>query len=104
MSRYEPKNLTVFFGGITVDASHFDFDDHSSRVVTVRIANIVLIVLVLFTVSLRLFAKVKYVHRVFADDSMYFGQMDLIASDCKKSSYYSCCSPHHCFCVDVYHR
>jgi hypothetical protein len=59
----------VNFGGIRVDTSQFDLNDHSSRVADVHTANIILIVVVVSVVSLRLFARIRYVKRVFTDDS-----------------------------------
>jgi uncharacterized membrane protein len=61
----------VDFGGLQVDVSQFDFDDHSDRVADVRTANVILIILVLFIISLRLFARARYVKQFFADDSKY---------------------------------
>lgn len=58
----------VEIGGISVDISQFDLSNTSSRVNDVRTANIVLISLVIVTVSLRLFARIKFVKRIFADD------------------------------------
>jgi hypothetical protein len=58
----------VEIGGIRVDISQFDLSDTSSRVGDVRTANVVLISLVIVTVSLRLFARIKFVKRIFADD------------------------------------
>ncbi|KAF1836365.1 hypothetical protein BDW02DRAFT_493764 [Decorospora gaudefroyi] len=68
MSRQQSDAKIVLFGGIEVDISQFDFNDHSSRVASVKIANIIFIALVLTTVALRIFARVKYVRRIFADD------------------------------------
>jgi hypothetical protein len=61
----------VEIGGIRVDISQFDFSNTSSRVADLRSANIILIALVVLVVSLRLFARTKFVKRVFADDSKY---------------------------------
>ncbi|KAH7081372.1 hypothetical protein BKA63DRAFT_599720 [Paraphoma chrysanthemicola] len=58
----------VEFGGIRVDISQFDFSDTRSRVHDVQTANIVMIVVVLTVVSLRLFARIKFVKQIFADD------------------------------------
>ena len=54
-----------------MDTSQFDLNDHSSRVADVHTANIILIVVVVSVVSLRLFARIRYVKRVFTDDSTY---------------------------------
>jgi hypothetical protein len=61
------ENL-VEIGGLRVDISQFDFSDTSSRVSHVRTANIALISLVVSVVSLRLFARIKFLKRIFADD------------------------------------
>lgn len=61
----------VEIGGERVDISQFDLSDTSSRVNDVRTANIVLISLVILIVSLRLFARIKFVKRIFADDGKY---------------------------------
>ena len=58
----------VEFGGIRVDISQFDFNDTSSRVASVHTSNIVLISLVVSVVSLRLFARARFVKQIFADD------------------------------------
>ncbi|KAL5118448.1 hypothetical protein ACEQ8H_003624 [Pleosporales sp. CAS-2024a] len=58
----------VEFGGLIIDVSQLNFNDHRSRVNDVRYANIVLIVLVIVTVCLRLFARIKFVKRIFPDD------------------------------------
>jgi hypothetical protein len=63
----------VDFGGIRVDISQFDFKDTSSRVADIRITSIVLISLVVSIVSLRLFARTKFVKHIFADDGESFG-------------------------------
>ena len=54
-----------------VDTSQFNFDDHSSRVSSIRTTNIVLIVLVVSIVGLRLLARAVFVRKVFADDSAF---------------------------------
>lgn len=48
--------------------SKFDFNDHSSRVSSIKITNILLIILVVFIVGLRLFARAVLVRKIFADD------------------------------------
>jgi ABC-type glucose/galactose transport system permease subunit len=58
----------VEIGNIRVDISQFDLSDTSSKVADVRTANIILISLVVVVVSLRLFARTKFVKRIFADD------------------------------------
>ena len=63
-----PNADPVFFGGIEVDISQFDFSDHSSRVAGVTITCTVFIVLVVLTVALRIFARGKYVGHIFVDD------------------------------------
>jgi hypothetical protein len=68
MSRQFSEENIVLFGGIEVDISQFDLDDRSSRVSSVKIANIIFIILVILTVSLRIFGRVKYVRHIFADD------------------------------------
>ncbi|KAF2853823.1 hypothetical protein T440DRAFT_389092 [Plenodomus tracheiphilus IPT5] len=67
-SQTPPSEDVVLFGGVAVDISQFDFTDRSSRVASLRIVNIVLIVCVLSVVGLRIFARLKYVQRIFADD------------------------------------
>lgn len=59
----------VDIGGLRVDISQFDFSNTSSRVGDIRSTNITLITLVILVVGLRLFARTKFVQRVFADDS-----------------------------------
>ncbi|KAF2823170.1 hypothetical protein CC86DRAFT_357069 [Ophiobolus disseminans] len=63
----------VDFGGVRVDISQFDFADSSSRVATVRTTSITLIILVALVVSLRLFARAKFVGRIFVDDATHKG-------------------------------
>jgi hypothetical protein len=58
----------IEIGGLRVDVSQFDLSDTSSRVSHVRTTNIVLISLVVLVVSLRLFARIKFVKRTFTDD------------------------------------
>ncbi|KAF2245009.1 hypothetical protein BU26DRAFT_409406, partial [Trematosphaeria pertusa] len=60
----------VLIGGIAVDLSSFDFDDHSSRIASVKSANISLIALVGFFVLLRLFVRACIVRKLFADDAL----------------------------------
>lgn len=62
------SGIYVNFGGLRVDISQFNFNDHSSRVADVQTANIILIILVIFIVSLRLFARARLVKQIFADD------------------------------------
>ncbi|USP75186.1 hypothetical protein yc1106_02460 [Curvularia clavata] len=80
----------VTFGGFQVDISQFDFQDHSSRVITVKAWSIVFCCLVFLTVALRIFARVKYVHRVFVDDvlivlaavfTIALGAMSIVATN-----------------------
>jgi hypothetical protein len=73
MLKQQSDGRLVLFGGIEVDISQFDFNDHSSRVANVKTANIILIILVVSTVSLRIFARAKYVRRIFADDGTCMG-------------------------------
>lgn len=61
----------VVFGGIRVDISQLNFNDHSSRVAAVITTNIIMMVLVVIVVSLRLFARLHYVKQVFTDDSEF---------------------------------
>ncbi|KAI4945072.1 hypothetical protein J4E91_008049 [Alternaria rosae] len=63
-----PNADPVFFGGIEVDITQFDFSDHSSKVNSLTITCAVFIALVVSTVGLRLFARGKYVGHIFADD------------------------------------
>ncbi|KAF1915954.1 hypothetical protein BDU57DRAFT_211131 [Ampelomyces quisqualis] len=58
----------VDIGGLHVDISQSDLSDTSSRVSRVRTANIVLISLVISIVSLRLFARIRFVKQIFVDD------------------------------------
>lgn len=60
----------VVVGGVSIDTSSFDFDDHSSRVADVETANIVLIILVGCFVGLRLIVRSFLVRRIFLDDGM----------------------------------
>ncbi|RYO48264.1 hypothetical protein AA0116_g12698 [Alternaria tenuissima] len=68
MSVFASKENTILFGGVSVGKSQFDFNDHSWRVSSVKTTNIALIILVVTTVSLRLFARIKSVHNLFTDD------------------------------------
>lgn len=68
MSTQQPRENIVLFGGFEVDISQFDLDDRSSNVAGVRIPCIIFIILVVLTVALRTFARVKYVRHVFVDD------------------------------------
>jgi hypothetical protein len=93
MSRQRSEESVVLFGGFEVDISQFDLGDRSSRVSSVKIANIIFIILVVLTVSLRIFARVRYVRRIFADDGMCMGlgqRVWLIS----KSSHHLCCDIH----------
>lgn len=67
-SQSGPNLNPVFFGGIEVDISQFDFSDHSSRLGSVTITCTIFIVLVVLTVSLRIFSRAKYVRHIFVDD------------------------------------
>lgn len=58
---------TSAFGG--VDISQFDFNDKSSRTDSARIANGILIGLVVVVICLRLFSRLKFLKRIFVDDS-----------------------------------
>ncbi|CAO2653938.1 Nn.00g106710.m01.CDS01 [Neocucurbitaria sp. VM-36] len=62
------KANVLLFGGVEVDISQFDFDDHSSRVDSIKTTNILLIVLVMSIVSLRIFSRAVFVRNIFADD------------------------------------
>jgi hypothetical protein len=62
---------TVTFAGIAVDVNELDFDIHSSRVASVKTANITLIVLVGLFVGLRLFVRLHMVRKIFTDDGAY---------------------------------
>ena len=53
---------------LQVDVSQFDFDDHSSRVDSIKTTNILLIVAVVSIVGLRIFARAVFVRNIFADD------------------------------------
>lgn len=59
-------------GDFKIDINQFDFTDRSSRVVNVRSTNILLIVLVLVTVSLRLTVRAVFVRKIFADDGITY--------------------------------
>jgi len=63
-----PNADPVFFGGIEVDITQFDFSDHTSKVNSLTITCAVFIALVVLTVGLRLFARAKYVGHIFIDD------------------------------------
>lgn len=71
MSEQQSETANLQFGGFKIDISQFDFDDHSSRVFAVRVSNIVFIISVVAIVVLRIFARVRYVNNVFADDGVY---------------------------------
>jgi hypothetical protein len=68
LSLFDLSSLQHQYVGIRVDISQFDLSNTTSRVNDVRIANFVLISLVIVTVSLRLLARIKFVKRIFADD------------------------------------
>jgi hypothetical protein len=93
MSRQRSEESIVLFGGIEVDISQFDLGDRSSRVSSIKIANIIFIILVVLTVSLRIFARVKYVRRIFADDGtcMDLGRRVWLTPT---SSHHLCCNIH----------
>jgi hypothetical protein len=74
-SQLGPNLDPVYFGGIEVDISRFDFSDHSSRLGSVTITCTVFIVLIVLTVSLRIISRARYVKHIFADDGMCLGQM-----------------------------
>jgi hypothetical protein len=57
MSRFASEENTILYGVVSVDISHFDFNDPSSRVSSVKTTNIALAVLVVTTTSLRAFCK-----------------------------------------------
>jgi hypothetical protein len=61
----------VVVGGVSVDTSSFDFNDHTSRVASVETSNIVLIVLVGCFVGLRLIVRSLLLRRIFLDDSRW---------------------------------
>jgi len=82
---------TSAFGG--VDISQFDFNDKSSRTNSARIANGILIGLVVVVICLRLFSRLKFLKRFFVDDSKC-----LAIWLCSKADVVD--SPnHHCYCV-----
>ncbi|KAF1848658.1 uncharacterized protein K460DRAFT_353613 [Cucurbitaria berberidis CBS 394.84] len=64
----EIKATVLLFGGIEVDISQFDFNDHSSRTSSIKTTNTLLIILVVSIVGLRLFARAAFVRKIFADD------------------------------------
>jgi hypothetical protein len=68
MSRQRSDGSVLLFGGVTVDTSQFDFTDESTRIASIKIANIMFIVLVVSVVGARIFARAKYVHNIFTDD------------------------------------
>lgn len=55
-------------GGIPVNLSQLDFNNHSSNVDSVRRANIALITLVGVFVTLRIFVRAYLVRKIFVDD------------------------------------
>ncbi|CAN9457782.1 unnamed protein product [Alternaria alternata] len=67
-SQSGPNLDPVYFGGIEVDISQFDFSDHSSRLGAVTITCTVFIALVVLTVALRIFSRARYVRHIFLDD------------------------------------
>jgi hypothetical protein len=93
MSRQRSEESIVLFGGFEVDISQFDLGDRSSRVSSVQIANIIFIILVVLTVSLRIFARVKYVRRIFADDGTCVGLGRRVWLT-PTSSHHLCCDIH----------
>jgi hypothetical protein len=70
MSRSVRSESVVVFGALEVDLSQLDLNDHSSRVAWLRTSSIVFIVLVVTTVSLRIFARTTYVRKIFSDDGV----------------------------------
>ena len=70
MSGQQPRSELLLFGGIEVDISQLNFNDHSSNVAAVKISCIIFIALVIPVVALRIYSRLKCGHRIFADDSM----------------------------------
>jgi hypothetical protein len=59
----------LLFGGFEVDITQFDLSDHSSRVPSIKITNIVFIGLITLIVGLRIVTRALFVRKIFADDS-----------------------------------
>jgi hypothetical protein len=78
MSTPQSDGNTVLFGGFEVDISQFDFNDHSSNVALVKVPCTIFIVLVIFTVALRIIARVKYVKSIFIDDGTFTATLSCI--------------------------
>jgi hypothetical protein len=94
----------VELGGLRVDISQFDLSDTRSRVNDVRTANIVLISLVIVVVSLRLFARIRFVKRIFADDSKYLRPLLYTFTYTYDSSDCTCCGVYLSFCINKHCR
>ena len=69
MTGQQPRGTLILFGGIEVDISQLDFNDHSSNVPAIKIPCITFIALVVPVVAMRIYSRLKCGHRVFADDS-----------------------------------
>lgn len=95
----------VDFGGLQVDINQFDFNDHSNRVGDVRTANVILIILVVSILSLRLFARAKYVKRFFADDGKYcWRKFHRKVYLTRASSYRISSTVHNRSCINMHRR
>ncbi|EFQ87835.1 hypothetical protein PTT_16487 [Pyrenophora teres f. teres 0-1] len=58
----------ILFGGIQVDISQLNFNDHSSNVAAIKISCIVFIALIIPVVTLRIYSRLKCGYRISADD------------------------------------
>lgn len=65
-----PREVVVF-GAFEIDLSQFNFNDRSSRIGWIRVSSYIFIVLVFLAVALRVFARIRYVRRLFTDDRMF---------------------------------
>ncbi|RMZ69597.1 integral membrane [Pyrenophora seminiperda CCB06] len=68
MPGQQPRSNLILFGGIEVDISQLDFNDHTSNVAAIKISCIIFIALVIPVVALRIFSRLKCGHRIFTDD------------------------------------
>ncbi|KAL7770734.1 hypothetical protein CFE70_000673 [Pyrenophora teres f. teres 0-1] len=61
----------ILFGGIQVDISQLNFNDHSSNVAAIKISCIVFIALIIPVVTLRIYSRLKCGYRISADDGVF---------------------------------
>jgi hypothetical protein len=87
-----------------VDISQFDFNDKSSRTDSARIANGILIGLVVVVICLRLFSRLKFLKRIFVDDSKCLATWLCSKADVVGSPNHHRCCVYFGSCVDEHCR